>query len=132
MDRALIEADDSSLLPAVWEHGDFVPWNLKSITNGSLRAIDWETTSRQGLPLYDLVFFQSMQMFVFGGEELFPKSICGLLIQYLERLDIAPGMIGKLTRACLARDWLRSHEEGARPRAAFLLHTLAGLIGDPI
>jgi len=130
LERVLVEVDDPSLLPAVWEHGDFAPWNLKSASNGSLRAIDWEAASRRGLPLFDLVHFYSIQAFQFGEKELFPKSFRGLLSQYLERLGIAPGMTRKIIRACIARDWLRRHEEGDRPLAAFLLQTLASPLGD--
>jgi hypothetical protein len=130
LDRALGEVDDPSPLPEVWEHGDFVPWNLKSATNGSLLAIDWEAASRRGLPGFDLVYFSSMQMFLFGEKELFSKSFRGLLNQYLERLDIVPGMTGKIIRACIARDWLRCHEEGNRPRSAFLLRMLASSLGE--
>jgi thymidylate kinase len=130
LERTLGEADDPSLLPAVWEHGDFAPWNLKSGTNGSLQAVDWEAASRQGLPLFDLVYFHSIQAFLFGEKELFPKWFRALLSQYLERLGIAPGMTRKIIRACIVRDWLRRHEEGDRARAAFLLRTLTSPLGD--
>jgi len=131
LDQVLAEVDDPSPLPSVWEHGDFAPWNIKSMANGSLRAIDWEAASRQGLPLFDLVYFRSMQTFLFGEKKLFPKSFRGLLNQYLERLEIAPVMTEKILRACLIRDWLRFHESNYFwSRAAFLLRTLARPLGD--
>lgn len=130
LERVLVEVDDPLPLPVVWKHGDFAPWNIKKTTNGPLRAIDWEASSRQGLPLFDLIFFQSMQMFLFGENELFPKSFEVLLHQYLKRLGIAPVMIDKIAKACIALDWLRCYKAGDRPRAAFLIHTLTSLEGE--
>jgi hypothetical protein len=132
LERVFVEVDDPSLLPAVWEHGDFAPWNLKNITGGSLKAIDWEAASRQGLPLFDLVYFRSIQTFLFGEKELFPKSVGTFFSQYLKRLGIAQEMTRKIVQTCIARDWLRCHEIGNRSRAAFLLHTLTRPIGELI
>ena len=133
LDRALSEIDDPTPLPAVWEHGDFVPWNIKTMTDGSLRAVDWEAASRKGLPLFDIVFFRSMQAFLFGEKELFPKPFRGHLLQYCKQLEIPQVMIGKIIRACLLRDWLRFHESNFFwDRAAFLLRTLAKPPGELI
>ena len=130
LERVLADIDDPSPLPAVWEHGDFAPWNLKSMTDSSLRAIDWETSFRHGLPLFDLVFFYSMRMFLFGEKELFPKSFWVFLRRYLEQLDISPLMTGKIVRACIARDLLRCYETDYWSRAAFLIRMLAKPLGD--
>lgn len=131
LEQVLTEVDDPSPLPAVWVHGDFAPWNLKKATNGSLWAIDWEFASPKGLPLFDLVYFHSKLMFLFGEKEWFPKSFWAFLRQYAERLGIAPGMIRKIIQACLARDWLHCHEAGERSRADFILSKLRNrLQGD--
>ena len=130
LERVIAEIDDPSALPAVWEHGDFAPWNLKNANNGSLRAIDWEAASRRGLPLFDLVHFHSIQAFEFKEKELFPKQFKTLLHQYLERLGITLGMTRKIVLGCIARDWLRRLEEGDRSHAAFLFRMLTRPIGD--
>ena len=104
--------------------------------NGELRfeampnTAEVKGASRQGLPLFDLVYFRSIQAFLFEEKKLFPPAFGAILSQYLERLGIAPGMTRKIVRACIVRDWLRRHEEGDRARAAFLLRTLAGPLGD--
>jgi hypothetical protein len=130
LENVLEDVDDPSPLPAVWEHGDFAPWNIKKFLNGSLRVIDWEASSRRKLPLFDLIFFQSAQMFLFGDKEMFPKSIKRLLYQYLGQLEIAPSLTKKIIKACIAQDWLRFHETGDWPRADFLLRTLISPQGD--
>ena len=124
LERILVNDKDKMALPAVWEHGDFAPWNLIEGTNGSLRAIDWETALRRGLPLSDLVHFYSIQAFQFGEKKLFPKSMGGKLNKYLEEMNIPLGMTNKIVRTCLARDWLRRYEEGDQQLADFLLKKL--------
>ena len=44
-------------LPSVIEHRDFAPWNLLVDEDGTLRAVDWESSVRCGLPLLDLWYF---------------------------------------------------------------------------
>ena len=44
-------------LPTVVEHRDFAPWNLLVDEDGTLRAVDWESSVRCGLPLLDLWYF---------------------------------------------------------------------------
>lgn len=128
LERVLSEIDDLSPLPAVWEHGDFAPWNLKNATDGTLAAIDWEAASRKGLPLFDLVFFHSIQSFLFGDKKLFPRSSQALIRQYLERLHIAPVMTGKIVQACMVQDWFRCHATGNLLRSDFLLSQLQNLL----
>ena len=59
--QALEAIDDAKTLPAVWVHGDFVPWNLKWSGEHKLSAIDWEETYPNGLPLQDLFHFRYIQ-----------------------------------------------------------------------
>ncbi len=44
-------------LPTVFEHRDFAPWNLLVDKDGTLRAVDWESSVQCGLPLLDLWYF---------------------------------------------------------------------------
>jgi hypothetical protein len=127
--KALAEADDPAPLPAVWEHGDFAPWNLKRVNDGSLRAIDWEESSRAGLPLFDLVYFHLIQALELKGQEIFPALFVTILNRYLERMGIAQEMAGKIVRASIVRCWLRFHEAGDGVRADFFIRRLNGLPG---
>ncbi len=130
LERVLEEGKDRASLPAVWEHGDFAPWNLKRMENGSLCAIDWENAVRGGLPGFDLVHFCSMQAYLFGEKKLFPKSFWVFFRGYLERLEIAPSMAGKLIGLGLLRDWVRCRETGNPSRADFLLRALAASLRE--
>jgi hypothetical protein len=127
--KALAEADDPAPLPAVWEHGDFAPWNLKRTKDGSLRAIDWEESSHAGLPLFDLVYFHLIQALELRGQEIFPTLFVNTINRYLERMGIAREMAGKLVRASIVRCWLRFHEAGDGARADFFIQRLNNLPG---
>lgn len=124
LDRAIGEMDDATPLPAVWIHGGFAPWNLKRAPDGSLRAIDWEAAVRRGMPLFDLVNFQSIQAFLFAEKELFPRRFLVQLRRHAEQLGIASAMVLKVVRACLIQDWLRCQNDGNVSRAAFPLQGL--------
>lgn len=43
--------------PVVFQHGDFAPWNILRMSDGSIRAIDWEYGTAEGFPFIDLTFF---------------------------------------------------------------------------
>jgi hypothetical protein len=128
--KALGKADDPAPLPAVWEHGDFAPWNLKRAQDGSLKAIDWEEASRSGLPLFDLVYFHLIQALELGEKDIFPGVFVEFLNRYLDHLGIAREMAGKIVRAAIVRYWLRFHEAGDGARADFFIHRLNGLPGS--
>lgn len=49
--RELLEGLDR--LPAVLQHNDLGTWNIV-VTPGGFTAVDWESASRHGLPLWDL------------------------------------------------------------------------------
>ncbi len=130
LNRVVSEVDDSTPLPATWVHGDFAPWNLKQTSNRTLRAIDWEYASPRGLPLFDLVYFWSMQEFLFKENRTFSRSMPILLRQYMDGMGIDPGMAGKITLTCLAQHWLRCHQEGDHHFASFLLRRLGAQLAQ--
>lgn len=115
------QLDDRTSLPAVWVHGDFAPWNLKMTNDGRLVAVDWEYSFPNGLPLFDIVHFRSIQMFIFGEQELFPRKVLALALSYLKLLGVAPGSLEALVLACLMQNWLRAFIRGDNERAEFLL-----------
>ena len=38
-------------------HGDFVPWNLKITSKGTICALDWEYSKIDSLPCYDIMYY---------------------------------------------------------------------------
>ncbi len=124
--RSIIEQtcatiDDSTLLPAVWAHGDFAPWNLKIALDGRLTAVDWEHSFARALPLFDIVYFRSVQMLLFGEKQLFPRYTDPLIRSYLDGLGLAPKLLNKLVLACLLLDWSRQISVEDDKRADFLI-----------
>jgi len=139
LDRVITEADDPLLIPKVWEHGDFTPWNIKIVEEGILRAFDWENASRKGLPLFDFIFFHSVQKFFFGVKTLFPKGMACHLESYMDKLRIPRAKAKKIIQVCLVRDWLRCQKtgdwfgcqnQGNQSKADFLMDMLAALPGE--
>jgi Ser/Thr protein kinase RdoA (MazF antagonist) len=65
LERLLKECRDSTSLPQIFVHGDFAPWNIKKINNGSLMALDWEMGDPNGLPFYDFFYFFIIQAYLF-------------------------------------------------------------------
>jgi hypothetical protein len=68
IERLLKKCKDSTSLPGVFVHGDFTPWNIKKITNGSLMAFDWEMGDPNGLPTYDFFYFSLIQSYLFNDK----------------------------------------------------------------
>ena len=120
----LSEIDASWHLPSVWVHGDFAPWNLVKRQGGSIAALDWENALPRGLPLFDLIYFISIQAFLFGERRIISAPMKPMLRHYLDCLGIDPGVFRKLFLMCLVEDWLRCNDAGNRQRALFLFRHL--------
>lgn len=43
--------------PIVFQHGDFVPWNIRLMETGEIRAFDWEYGIPQGFPFLDMAYY---------------------------------------------------------------------------
>lgn len=128
LDGILSKIDDPSLLPVAWVHGDFAPWNLKQGPDGTLRAIDWEESSPRGLPLYDLIYFRSIQTFLFRETELFPRSTQRWLKYHLGDLAIGHEMFRKIVLASLTHNWLRRRDTDDLQYVDFLLRQMIKLL----
>ena len=102
--------DESLFFPAVRIHGDFAPWNIMLMQNGNFLAIDWENSSARGLPLFDLIYFRSMQAYLFNEQKVFSQSDVHLFLQYMSLLGIPEGLLHQLTELCLAEILLQSHK----------------------
>jgi len=103
LDAALALLDRDAALPAVLVHGDFAPWNIKELPDGSCALIDWELARERGLPLYDLCHFYYMQFLLFNPQKLF---YTGLLEEeswrgYFDRLAIPHALLPGLAAAFL-------------------------------
>ena len=72
---------DSTQYSQVYVHGDFTPWNIKKIENGSLKALDWEMGDPNGLPFYDFFYFFLIQSYLFN-EKFNSNRILKLLSEY--------------------------------------------------
>jgi hypothetical protein len=72
---------DSAKYSQVYVHGDFTPWNIKKIENGSLTALDWEMGDPNGLPFYDFFYYFLIQCYLFN-EKFNSNRIFKLLSEY--------------------------------------------------
>ena len=46
----------------IFVHGDFAPWNIRTTKENNLLLLDWEFSKEEGLPFYDLFYYQYMVM----------------------------------------------------------------------
>ena len=127
--RVLEEIDDNEPLPATWVHGDFAPWNIKKVPNGQFRAVDWENASPRGLPLFDLVYYRSIQSFLFKERIFFCRSTRRQTKSYVDQIALNPHKIVKIVRACLLRQWWRRYHDREFEYASFLFRLLDGGLG---
>ena len=58
LDVLLKTRKKSFYFKSVLVHGDFAPWNIRCLENDKLLLIDWEFCNRNGLPFYDLYYYQ--------------------------------------------------------------------------
>ena len=71
IDTALGSLPRSSETPAHWRpmHGDFAPWNLRTLAGGGLALIDWEAAG-WGPPGADRVFYEATSAALAAGDQL--------------------------------------------------------------
>jgi hypothetical protein len=98
LEQLLKECTDSTSLPQIFVHGDFAPWNIKKIENGSLMAIDWEMGDPKGLPIYDFFYFFIIQAYLFK-DKFNLNRIFKLLPESKKKMPLA--QILKFTAASL-------------------------------
>jgi len=56
-------------IPVVVVHGDFTPWNI-IINKKHIYPVDWEDTRLNYLPLYDLLHFYWIKIYLFNGSNV--------------------------------------------------------------
>ena len=121
MIATLSQLCDTDPLPAFWVHGDFAPWNLKHLSDGSAALLDWEDARRGGLPLQDAFHFLHIQDYLFGKR---PTSHAQDLTTFARDLDLTHIECHKLEIAYLARSCMQRLTQRQPEHSAFLLDTL--------
>jgi aminoglycoside phosphotransferase (APT) family kinase protein len=110
MDRALAAAAVEDLLPIVWQHADFGPWNVY-VAGDRIGVIDWEA-ARHGPAVADLLYFlmhwtsasarldtddarvrHVESLFCTGGLAPIGGALHPHLAEYMRNLDIAPSLL---------------------------------------
>lgn len=87
------------IVPTVWQHGDFVPWNIRQ-HDGVLHVLDWEDAAPDGLPLWDIAHFHIQQAFLLKK----PGNVLAAIDQfagserYRKCFALHPTMMRHLTR----------------------------------
>jgi hypothetical protein len=134
-DRALLDRASELLqfdqpLPAFIEHGDFAPWNLKRLRDGSIGAIDWEWSLDRGLPCQDLCRFFYVQDALFHGPGKVWHALTRhpLLLEHFRRHGIPQQALLPLVTVYLFRTLL-TYGSGVNPvLAQHAFRELADLI----
>lgn len=126
VDSALALLDRELDVPTVLVHGDFAPWNIRELADGSVTLIDWESANRDGLPLHDLCHFFYMQIKLFAPRSSFYSSFVreGSWRAYCQRWGLSPALLGPLVAAYLLHTVADAWENGAAEDAAFCLNQL--------
>ena len=115
------ELRDLDPIPACWIHGDFAPWNIRRLPDGTVVLLDWECAQRGGLPLQDAFHFLHIQDYLFGAR---PSAHSHVVLACAESIGISSGQCRKLEIAYLTQSYLRRLARGEVEHAEYLLHTL--------
>jgi len=87
--KAIESIENNIDIPLVLVHGDFAPWNIKKSTDHKLLIMDWEDSSFNGLPLWDLCHFYIIQEYLFNDIKSFQlMRSCKLIHYYVESIGI--------------------------------------------
>lgn len=117
-------SDDHTPLPAVIQHGDFAPWNLK-LTDCGVCAVDWEDSLWQGLPLQDLVHFLMIQSYLFKVPNILDSLFKDKFVKrYCAELSISAEQLIRLTQFYLISRSCELFRENQPEYAVFLLDLL--------
>lgn len=67
LNDALSSLNQSEQLRSCIVHGDFMPWNLRRLSDGRLTLIDWEWARENGLPWQDVCRYFYLQDYLLRG-----------------------------------------------------------------
>jgi hypothetical protein len=130
IEAALRLLEEDATLPAALVHGDFAPWNIREMPDGSCTLIDWEAAAWRGLPLHDLCHFFYMQTKLFSPRQLFYDRLAreGSWRAYLSELAIPSSLLPGLSAAFLLETLARSGEAGPAEAVDFCLRQIDGFL----
>jgi hypothetical protein len=126
IEAALRLLEEDATLPSALVHGDFAPWNIREMPDGSSTLIDWEAAEWRGLPLHDLCHFFYMQTELFSPRALFYARMVdeGSWRTYFSELGLPPELLPRLAAAFLLETLARSWEAGPEGAVEFCLRQL--------
>ena len=127
MTAAIAELTDVDPVPACWVHGDFAPWNIRRLPDGSVALIDWEDAQRSGLPLQDAFHFSHMQDYLFGAR---PRAHANDVECFARKIGISMPQCHKLEIAYLVHTYLRRLAMGEVAHSRHLLAALRVVLKD--
>lgn len=111
---------NDEMIPKVWVHGDFAPWNLKLTRDGKLVAVDWED-ARIGLPMHDACHHFLMQAHLFSDRGVLEKLRRNKYVkQYLDEFSIDQTCLDGLIVCYMVDSILSDHEQGDGKYACYL------------
>ena len=102
-------------------HGDFAPWNIRHLPDGSVVLLDWEDAQRGGLPLQDAFHFFHMQDYLFGAR---PAVHSPDIEPFARTIGISSEHCRKLEIAYLAHSYLRRLAADEVKHSEYLLNAL--------
>ncbi len=114
-------------VPAVLQHGDPGPWNLRVRADGRVVFLDWEAAEEQGMPLWDLFYFLRSYVLLgrvrgvqrrlesFSATFLTDSPLSALVRQAVEEYCIRVGLHPSLVEPLFFTCWMhRALKESAR------------------
>jgi len=118
---AMSQLGDFNSVPASWRHGDFAPWNVRQMADGSVVLLDWEDAQRGALPLQDAFHFLHMQDYLFGAR---PAVHSAHVECFAIGIGLSPAQCRKLEVAYLTHAYLQRSARGEIRHCEYLLATL--------
>ena len=130
LESALAYLKEDAVVPAALVHGDFAPWNIRELRDGTCTLLDWEFAEWLGLPLHDLCHFFYMQTLLFSPEKLFYSTFLreGSWRMYCHALDIPFSLVPRLATAFLLEKLATGWEIDSPLTASFCLRQLDMLL----
>jgi hypothetical protein len=112
-----------ALLPGVLQHNDLGAWNVVVDRGGDFTAVDWESASACGLPLWDLWYFLADALVQLDGYPDDQVSAFGRLFRGEAR---SSQVLFRWTRTAVGTLGIPNHVVGCLATLCWLHHGLSG------
>lgn len=118
----LDQIPEALVVPRIWQHGDFAPWNMR-MHRGDLHVFDWEEATADGLPGWDIAHFHFQQAFLFGERhDVLSQVVNSEHVQrYFAALDVDAQTSRLLVQAYCLQSAFALLKAGKREHADYLL-----------